>query len=88
MQLKLEVILLTVNGSKLICGFNKKGGWSGGVMVLGKFPVTGRLTNLEKVRQGTTVLTVGAGGGCLDIFLSSIISLFSLNLFGRRSDID
>ena len=57
-------------------------------MVLGKFPVTGRLTNLERVRQGTTVLTVGAGGDCLDIFLSSIISLFSLPLFGRRSDKD
>ena len=39
--------------------------------------------------QGPTVLTVGAGGGCLDIvFLLPIISLFHLPLFGRRLDID
>ena len=35
------------------------GGWSGGAMVLGKLPVPGRPTIL---------ITVGAGGGCLDIF--------------------
>ena len=28
------------------------------------------------VGQGPTALAVGAGGGCLDIFLSSIIFLF------------
>ena len=50
-------------------------------MVLGKLPVPGRPTNLERVGQGPSVLAVGAGGGCLDIFLSSIISLsFSLSL--------
>ena len=48
-------------------------------MVLGKLPVPG---------QGRTALAVGAGGGCLDIFLSSIISLFFLPLSERRSDID
>ena len=37
-------------------------------MVLGKLPVPGRLTNLILVGQGPTALTVGAGGGCLDIF--------------------
>ena len=40
------------------------------------------------VGQGPTALTVGAGGGCFDIFLSSIISLFFLPLSGRRPDID
>ena len=40
------------------------------------------------VGQGPTVLAVGAGGGCLNIFLSSIISLFFLPLSGRRPDID
>ena len=40
------------------------------------------------VEQGPTALTVGVGVGCLDIFLSSIISLFFLPLFGRRSDVD
>ena len=58
-------------------------GWSGGAMVLGKLPVPGRPTNL-----GPTALAVGAGGGCLDIFLSSIISLFFPPLSGRRPDID
>ena len=37
-------------------------------MVLGKLPVPGRPTNLILVGQGPTALTVGAGGGCLDIF--------------------
>ena len=32
------------------------------------------------VEQGPTALTVGAGGGCLGIFLSSMISLFFLPL--------
>ena len=40
------------------------------------------------VRQGPIALAVGAGGGCLDIFLSAITSLFFLPLSGRRPDID
>ena len=40
------------------------------------------------VGQGPIALAVGAGGGCLDIFLSSITSLFFLPLSGRRPDID
>ena len=52
-------------------------------MVLGKLPVPGRPTILITVGQGPTALAVGAGGGCLDILLSSILSLFFLPLFGR-----
>ena len=37
-------------------------------MVLGNLPVLGRPTILITVGQGPTVLAVGAGGGCLDIF--------------------
>ena len=37
-------------------------------MVLGKLPVPESPTNLIIVGQGPTALTVGAGGGCLDIF--------------------
>ena len=40
------------------------------------------------VRQGPIALVVGAGGGCLDIFLSSITPLFFLPLSRRRPDID
>ena len=40
------------------------------------------------VGQGPSALAVGAGGGCLDIFLSSINSLVFLPLSGRRPDID
>ena len=40
------------------------------------------------VGQGPVALAVGAGGGCLDIFLSSIFSVFFLALFGRWPDID
>ena len=37
-------------------------------MVLGNLPVLGRPTIRITVGQGPTALTVGAGGGCLDIF--------------------
>ena len=38
-------------------------------MVLGKFPVPGRPTIWLRVGQGPIALAVGAGGGCLDIFI-------------------
>ena len=44
-------------------------------MVLGKLPVPGRPTIWMIVGQGPTVLAVGAGGGCLDIF--TLIYLYS-----------
>ena len=64
-------------------------GWSGGAMVLGTFQVPGRPTIWISVGQGPTALTVGAGGGCLDIF-TLIYHFFPLSpsLFGRRPDID
>ena len=37
-------------------------------MVLGKLPVPGRPTFWIVVGQGSIAHTVGAGGGCLDIF--------------------
>ena len=40
------------------------------------------------VGQGPIALAVGAGGGCLDIFVSSITSIFLLPLSGRLPDID
>ena len=40
-------------------------------MVLGKLPVSGRPTILITVGQGPIALAVGAGGGCLDIFILS-----------------
>ena len=46
-------------------------------------------SHITTAGQGSVALAVGAGGGCLDIFfLSSIISLFFLPVFGRRPDID
>ena len=57
-------------------------GWSGGAMVL-SYP-----TIWITVGQGPTALAVGAGGGCLDILLSPILSFLFLPLSGRRSDID
>ena len=57
-------------------------------MVLGKLPVPGRPTIFITVGQGPTALAVGAGGGCLDILLSSVLSFLFLPLFGRRPDID
>ena len=51
-------------------------GWSGGVMVLGKLPVLGHPTIWIIVGQGPNALTVGVGGGCLDIF--SLVCHFSI----------
>ena len=53
-------------------------GWSGGAMVVGKLPVPGRPTIWIIVGQGPTVLAVGAGGGCFDIF--ALVYPFSLSL--------
>ena len=54
-------------------------GWSGGATVLGKLPVPGRPTIWIIVGQGPTVLAVGAGGVCLDIF--SLVYHFSLTKY-------
>ena len=57
-------------------------------MILGKLPVPERPKIWIIVGQGPTALSVGSGGGCLDIFFSSIISLFLLPVSGRRPNID
>ena len=57
-------------------------------MVLGKLPVPGRSVMWIRVGQEPTALAVSVGGFCLNISLSSIISLFCLPLYGRRPDID
>ena len=56
--------------------------------MLGKPPVPDVLLIWIIIGQGPPALVVGAGGGCLDIFLSSIKSLFFLPLSGRRPNID
>ena len=50
-------------------------------MVLGKLPVPGRPTLRMTVGQGPIALAIGAGGGGLDIFLSSILSILFLPLW-------
>ena len=55
-------------------------------MALGNLPVPGRPTIWKEVGHGLTALAVGALGGCLDILLSSILSLLCVPLFGRRPD--
>ena len=57
-------------------------------MALGNLPVPGRPTIWMLVGQGPTVLAVGAGRGCLDIFILLYPSLLCLPLFWRRPDID
>ena len=57
-------------------GFQVRRGWSGGAMVLGKFPVPwGIILIWIRVGQGPSALAVGAGGGCLDVF--SLVYHFS-----------
>ena len=50
-------------------------------MVLGKRPVPGRLFNLIIVGQGLIALAIGTGGGCLDIFFTHLLFLYSFSLF-------
>ena len=57
-------------------------------MVLGKLPVPGRHIIWMKVGQGPIAHAVGAGGGCLDILLSSILSLLFSPLSWGRPDTD
>ena len=54
--------------------------------VLGKNPVPGRPASLDYSRARPIALAVGAGGGCLDFFFSSITSFFFPPLSGRRPD--
>ena len=56
---------------------NGSWGWSAGAIVLDKIPVPGRPANLDHSRARASALAVGPDGGCLDIFLSSVIFLFS-----------
>ena len=56
--------------------------------MLGKLPVPWRPTNLDKGRARPSVLAVGAGGGCLDIFSLVYHFSFFLPLSGRRPDLD
>ena len=57
-------------------------------MVLGKLPVPRRPTIWITVGQGPTALAVGAGGKCLDILLSSILSFLLLPVFETRPEKD
>ena len=63
-------------------------------MVRWSLPVPGRPTVWMVVGQGPIALAEGAGGGCLDILLSSILSSqslslsLSLSLSRRRPDTD
>ena len=57
--------------------------------MLGKLPVPGRPTILITVGQGPTALTIGAGGGCLDIVtLICPFSSLSPSFLRGRPDID
>ena len=65
------------------------GGRSGGAIVLGKLPVPGRPTNLDKSRARAYCACSRCGWGLFGLFfLLSIISLFFLPLSGRRPVID
>ena len=63
---------------------------SGGVIVLGKLPVPGHPTNLDKSRAKTYCTCSRCGWGLFGHFFlsSSIVSLFFLPLSGRQPDLD
>ena len=58
------------------------------VGVVGWCDGPGRRTVWMIVGQGPVALALVAGGGCLDILLSSVLSLLFIPLSGRRPDID
>ena len=62
------VVIGALRVNTLYLRFGSSWGWSGGAMVLGKFPVPERPTIWITVGSGPSALAVGAGGGCLDIF--------------------
>ena len=49
-------------------------------MVLGKLPVPGRPTNLDKSRARAYCACSRRGGDCLDFFFSRLSFLFSFSL--------
>ena len=57
-------------------------------MVLGKLPVSRRLSNLNNTRTRAYCACCRCRGVGLDILLSSIISRFFLSLSGTRPVID
>ena len=57
-------------------------GWMGRTMVLGIFLRRGILLVWIIAEQGPTVLAVGVGGSCLDIYLPPLFSLFCFLLSG------
>ena len=70
-----------------IMSFVSPRGWSGGAMVLGKLPVPGRPTYMSWSRARAYCACSRCGWRLFGhFFLSSIISLFFLPLFGRRPD--
>ena len=69
-----KVLVRSGEPSQVTMNSQKTAGWSGGAMVLSKFPLTIWIT----VGQAPTALTVGAGGGGLDIF-SLIYPFFPLS---------
>ena len=69
------------------------GGWGGrvvsdGAMVLGKLPVPGRPTTLDKCRARAYCVCSRCGWGLFGHFFSSVSYLLFLPLSGRRSYID
>ena len=63
-------------------------GWTGGAMALGKLPVPGRRTNLDKGRARAYCACSRCVGGCLDIFTLLCLPYSLSPSSGRQSDLD
>ena len=72
-------VLLAKFGHKLLFS-SSAGGWSGSAMVLGKLPVPGRPTNLDKSRARVYCACSGCGWGLFGHFYSRLSFLFSSSL--------
>ena len=72
------VLYLTGFSAPLL--FNRTLGWSGGAMVLGKLPVPGRPTCLDKSRARAYCSCSRCGWGLFGHFYSHLSFLFSFSL--------
>ena len=74
------MLIYSAAGQISTCSPGSRLGWSGGAMVLGKLPVPGRPTNLDKRRARAYYSCSGCGWGLFGHFFSRLSFLFSFSL--------
>ena len=76
----LQAVAFSMTLHRVITLCSAFSGWSGGAMVLGKLPVPGRPTNLDRSRARVYCACSGCGWGLFGHFYSRLSFLFSSSL--------